>query len=841
MAWTPLSSRVAGLPDVLVGPILRLVKADEVSVFFAFKAPTKVTLQIYAAEANGVGASPQFDGTGHTVPLGPDRPNEAVGVHVVCVTAKGPPALTAGATYSYDVKLGPHSADDAVPATGDGLYGVDVVSGTASAARELLTYPNGPSLPSFVVPPDDVDDLRILHASCRKPHGPGQDAMAIGDTILAQSFPSAAGRPHQLFLGGDQIYADDVAVSLLAMIRDAAEALKLPEERLPTGGGKPGKDFHPGARSDLVRDVAGFTSDDADSHLMTFAEYALMYVFAWSDVLWAGIDPPDFAQALPDEYAEWLKAAADDTLVTKPEAAWMIDKQRDRLLEFKRDLRFARRLLANVPTLMLFDDHEITDDWNLNLDWIRRTQDPAKKGHATVPSDLGRAIIRNGLAAYAIFQAWGNTPEAFVAGTPGRTLLGAIATWDGTLAANEVGVLETCVGLPVSFTDNVANRPAGALTWHFRREWAVHELIALDTRTRRGTVKKEDSDGPPALIYLQADFEAMVPRALPAALELTLVMAPAPVFGVPLHEAAARYLHAPWVKISPGSDPEHWALTPHAREHLLGALLSRPAPGVVDGVRRARVVVLSGDVHHGSAVHVRYSAPTPLGYAGPAEGALAQLTSSALKNEGTLTHVIEAIGFFTFDSEWRPIVGRNMPLIEVSGWANAAGNRFPIGHEVRDELTTGNTAVATSVSISAEGTPALYEFTYGVPFTDPPAMPAEPRYQLTAVPEWRYAVRPARGRLEERQAAGTLESAPGQPATDPVARAVAAAHKHSVYTANLGPGQEVVGHNNIGEVLFDWGAGDDKTVIQRLWWRLGDEGDPKPFSRWELSLANGST
>ena len=219
--------------------------------------------------------------------------------------------------------------------------------------------------------------------------------------------------------------------------------------------------------------------------------------------------------------------------------------------------------------------------------------------------------------------------------------------------------MTTRVGLPTGFDDHVATRADGRLDWHFRKAWAGHEVIALDTRTRRGTVLAEDSGGPPALIYETADFDKMVRSGPPPGPEqLVLVIAPAPVFGVPLHEAAARHLHAPWVRLSPGSDPEHWALTPYTREHFLSALMSLPDEGT-DNVRRARAVVLSGDVHHGSAVHVRYSAQTPFKYAGRVEGVLAQLTSSALKNEGALTRLIEWLGFFTIDSQWRPIVGTN--------------------------------------------------------------------------------------------------------------------------------------------------------------------------------------
>ena len=52
---------------------------------------------------------------------------------------------------------------------------------------------------------------------------------------------------------------------------------------------------------------------------------------------------------------------------------------------------------------MIFDDHEVTDDWYLSQSWRSRV--------LTAP--FGRAVVRNGYAAYAVCQAWGNDPSAF--------------------------------------------------------------------------------------------------------------------------------------------------------------------------------------------------------------------------------------------------------------------------------------------------------------------------------------------------------------------------------------------------------------------------------------------
>ena len=52
---------------------------------------------------------------------------------------------------------------------------------------------------------------------------------------------------------------------------------------------------------------------------------------------------------------------------------------------------------------MMFDDHDITDDWNLTQDWKTNVWN----------APLGRHVIGNGLASYWLFQGWGNDPDTF--------------------------------------------------------------------------------------------------------------------------------------------------------------------------------------------------------------------------------------------------------------------------------------------------------------------------------------------------------------------------------------------------------------------------------------------
>jgi hypothetical protein len=45
-----------------------------------------------------------------------------------------------------------------------------------------------------------------------------------------------------------------------------------------------------------------------------------------------------------------------------------------------------RRVLANIPTYMIFDDHEITDDWNITMEWHEGVK----------ASDCGKQVVANG-------------------------------------------------------------------------------------------------------------------------------------------------------------------------------------------------------------------------------------------------------------------------------------------------------------------------------------------------------------------------------------------------------------------------------------------------------------
>src|SRR4029079_4006259 len=77
-----------------------------------------------------------------------------------------------------------------------------------------------------------------------------------------------------------------------------------------------------------------------------------------------------------------------------------LELDRKRMRDLEGGLAKVRRVLANIPTYMIFDDHDVTDDWNLNPLWLYLGR--------TTP--LGVTIIRNAYITYALFQDWGNDP-----------------------------------------------------------------------------------------------------------------------------------------------------------------------------------------------------------------------------------------------------------------------------------------------------------------------------------------------------------------------------------------------------------------------------------------------
>lgn len=189
---------VAEWPLLLCGPMLRAVTPTSVSVFVALKHPRKVRLSVLPPGSS-------------TAPLGEievDSRKLGAYLHVALVTLTLGRPLAAGSVYRYNITLtasGTRDSLDTGPTT-QTLSDLGLLTGSLG-----LGYDKN-ALPSFALPPG-LPYLKLAHGSCRKPHGERRDAFPILDTIIRHTRSDPFARPHQLFLTGDQIYADDVADS----------------------------------------------------------------------------------------------------------------------------------------------------------------------------------------------------------------------------------------------------------------------------------------------------------------------------------------------------------------------------------------------------------------------------------------------------------------------------------------------------------------------------------------------------------------------------------------------------------------------------------------------------
>ena len=385
-----------------------------------------------------------------------------------------------------------------------------------------MSYSIEHKLPGFSLPPENLNKLRIIHGSCRQPQGPGRDAFPNLDEMISFDAPVADDRPHLLLLTGDQIYADDVAHILLFMLMEADPALLGWNERdgLPDVPADRKPELEPSKRKQLVRKTAAFTTEDPESHLLTLGEYYSMYLFTWSDVLW------------PVEFPPFDDVKNDKLKIVKYLA------QRESLIEYRKAIPKVRRALANVPTYMMVDDHDVTDDWNRLRDWCEQVY----------KRPLGRRIVQNGLLSYAIFQAWGNTPDRFAPGKPGDDLLTAARAWVAAQGVNPgVGQqIEKLVGIPGTLSSSgelsgLFFTESGGLSqlavkdsirWHYQIKGPNFEILVTDSRTQRGYTN--DKFGPPAHLSAGA-LEEQIPLDNVDPDKLIMIVSTNNIFTIPSH------------------------------------------------------------------------------------------------------------------------------------------------------------------------------------------------------------------------------------------------------------------------------------------------------------------
>lgn len=538
------------LPLILAGPMLRHCDTSHFTLWFVSREPL-TELQLALGEQSYGLAEEEV----HCIPLGKHA-------FQYLISVSRPALLTPETAIPYRVS-----------AKGIG----DIFSGVNG-----LHY-NGADSPQVYF---CTELKQVWHGSCRNPHHHSEDALVAADTTLAQLIDKdSQQRPALLMLSGDQVYVDDVAGPMLCAIGQVIEKLGLHHEAFygATIAGSEAIRYQADslylrhktllprteypAKTALWRWYVNhpiFTSSIAENHLVSLSEMIALYLLTWSPELWELVD-------LPKDV---------DSLSAANKLRWQ--KEWQNLLAFKAGLTQVRRLMAHIPVYMMFDDHDITDDWNLTAKW-----EQAAYGHA-----FSKRIIGNALIAYTLFQGLGNAPDKFNAEVRPKL--------DAFFNRPDPNTQDTLIDLLLTFEQ-----------WHYSLDTSP-KLVVLDTRTRRW--RSESNLAKPSGLM---DWEALMDlqQALLGQSKV-IIVSPAPMFGVKVIEAVQRM--ATFMGASLLVDAENWMAHPGAANALLSIFMHRKTP--------EQFVILSGDVHYSFAydISIRFRRSSPKIY---------QITCSGIKNQ----------------------------------------------------------------------------------------------------------------------------------------------------------------------------------------------------------------
>lgn len=244
-------------------------------------------------------------------------------------------------------------------------------------------------------------------------------------------------------------------------------------------------------------------------------------------------------------------------------------------------------LLSSLPSTMIFDDHDVTDDWNISGTWI---EEQRKK-------DWWRERILGAYMSYWIYQHLGNL-------SPEELRKDALLTKVRDNSDDATGLLRDYAA---TATDEVAST-----RWSYHRDFGRTRLVVIDSRAGRIV---DDDDDRQMISDAQWDW---VSEQLTGDIDHLLVASSVPMLLSPgLHHLEAwneALCAGAWGKLAVSSseklrqavDLEHWAAFGKSFDRLIDELAA-----VGSGERGrapASIIMLAGDVHHAYIAEAEFPA-----------------------------------------------------------------------------------------------------------------------------------------------------------------------------------------------------------------------------------------
>jgi hypothetical protein len=270
-----------------------------------------------------------------------------------------------------------------------------------------------------------------------------------------------------------------------------------------------------------------------------------------------------------------------------------------------------RWLLSTLPSAMIFDDHDIRDDWNTSLDWHREMN----------AKPWWHQRIVGGLASYWVYQHVGNlSPEE----------LADDEIWQRVAAhaeSGEEGEVDLTEVLE-AFAERVDRHP-DSYRWSYARELGDSRLVVVDSRAARVLEPSRRSildDAEMAWLDEQLHGEE---EHLFIGTSLPFLISPGLHDFEAINEAMSSGAWGRWLaehgeSVRRAIDLEHWAAFQEGFQAVMEmvASVARGERGRPPGT----ITFLSGDVHHSFVTQVD---PEALG---PGASRVVQLVCSPIRN-----------------------------------------------------------------------------------------------------------------------------------------------------------------------------------------------------------------
>jgi hypothetical protein len=235
-----------------------------------------------------------------------------------------------------------------------------------------------------------------------------------------------------------------------------------------------------------------------------------------------------------------------------------------------------RWLLSVIPTIMVFDDHDIHDDWNTSAAWRREFR----------AKPWWQSRITSAYMSYWIYQHLGNLSP---------TELGKDDVWRQVQEVDDAAPVLHDIALR-------ADAQTGGIRWSVRRDFGNVRVVVIDSRSRRVVdddrhrLMADEAEWAWVTESSVGDFDHMVlatslPLLLPHGIHFLEAWNEAVCAG-----AWGNRFRSAGERLRQAVDLEHWAAF-GASFTAFETLLSDLADGSAGRPPRS-ITVVSGDIHH---------------------------------------------------------------------------------------------------------------------------------------------------------------------------------------------------------------------------------------------------